>query len=121
MRKLARNSWWGALLILLLLAPLPIACVNTEWRMPLAISCLFLGGAGVVASGSFGIDRAVLLLAAFVAWASLALVPLPEGIMGLVSAERTGLPPPPGGWSAVPVSVNPGATLERVILLVGLF
>jgi hypothetical protein len=120
-RTLARNAWWGALFLLLLLAPVPIACVNTEWRMPLAVACLVLGGTGVLASGRLRLPLALAPLAGFVAWAALQLLPLSEALMRLISVERASLPPPPGGEASLPVSVNAGATLEQALLVTGLF
>ena len=126
MRSLVAGAYQGALLLLLLLAPLPLGSVNTEWRMPLAAAGLALGFLGV-AGPAFVKGRVprvpliLLPLAAFVAWTGLQALPLPRGLVEFVSPERLRLPAVQGASGATTLSVYPGATLELFVFHLSLF
>ena len=121
----AGRIWWALLLLTLLLAPLPFASENTEWSMPLAIVCFVLGVSGALGGPLLRgepvrVPLVVLPLAAFSVWALLQSVVLPVGWAVALSPELGRLPALPDGSQLRTLSVYPGATLERGLLLLGL-
>jgi len=126
MKAAAGVLWWLLLGALVVLAPVPLGSVNTEWTMIVALGALGLGVWGAAVSPLLAGRRIrlplVLAPAAFlVLWGGLHALRLPPGLVGALSPARPGLPPLRDADAPAALSVHPGATLERWVLWVGLF
>ena len=126
MRGAARWAWWGGLLLLVALAPVPLGGVNTWWIAPLAALALVLGLTGVVRGSSLANDSpriplALVPLGVFSFLILVTLFRLPEGLVAFLSPGRAGVPPLPEAASGMTLSSYPGGTLEQGILHLGVF